>query len=147
MSPPHTQNSILIILRNCQINNNNESQKNGLSCAGLLKHFLCRYTAWTGKCESTFHGFIERRFSWSTEQMTEGFNRVHSLDTSLCTPCYYWIGMPFAFRATLDSIRCWKYSLEILVHIVVIASPSCCRFIYCTSLVPSQVLYWIDTDC
>ncbi len=30
--------------------------------------------------------------------------------------------------------RCWKHSSEILVHIGMIASHSCCRFVGCTSM-------------
>ncbi len=46
---------------------------------------------------------------------------------------------PFSFRTALilrgiDSTRCWKHSSEILVHIVMIASHSCCRFVVCTSM-------------
>ncbi len=46
---------------------------------------------------------------------------------------------PFAFWTALilcgiDSTRCWKLSSEILVHIDLIASRSCCRFIGCTSM-------------
>ncbi len=46
---------------------------------------------------------------------------------------------PFVFRTALilrgiDSTRCWKHSSEILVHIVMIASHSCCRFVVCTSM-------------
>ncbi len=46
---------------------------------------------------------------------------------------------PFAFRTALilrgiDSTRCWKHSSEILVHIDMIASRSCCRFVGCTSM-------------
>ncbi len=46
---------------------------------------------------------------------------------------------PFAFRTALilhviDSTRCWKHSSEILVHIVMIASHSSCRFVVCTSM-------------
>ncbi len=46
---------------------------------------------------------------------------------------------PFAFRTALilrdiDSTRCWKHSSEILVHIDMIASRSCCRFDGCTSM-------------
>ncbi len=46
---------------------------------------------------------------------------------------------PFVFRTALilrgiDSTRCWKHCSEILVHIVMIASRSCCRFVVCTSM-------------
>ncbi len=46
---------------------------------------------------------------------------------------------PFAFRTALilhgiDSSRCWKHSSEILVHIVMTASRSCCRFFGRTSM-------------
>ncbi len=46
---------------------------------------------------------------------------------------------PFAFRSALilrgtDSTKYWKHSSEILVHIVMIASHSCCRFVVCTSM-------------
>ncbi len=46
---------------------------------------------------------------------------------------------PFAFRTALilcgiDSTRCWKHSSELLVHIDMIASRSCCRFVGCTSM-------------
>ncbi len=34
----------------------------------------------------------------------------------------------------IDSTRCWKHSSEILVHIDMIASRSCCKFIGCTSM-------------
>jgi len=50
-----------------------------------------------------------------------------------------WVGPPFDFRTALilcgiDSTRCWKHSSEILVHIDMIASRSCCRFVGCTSM-------------
>ncbi len=53
------------------------------------------------------------------------------------TPCLYRVGPLFAFRAALilrgiDSTRCWKHSSEIWVHIDMIASHSCCRFVSCT---------------
>ncbi len=46
---------------------------------------------------------------------------------------------PFAFRTALilrgiDSTRCWKHSSEIFVHIDMIASCRCCRFVGCTSM-------------
>ncbi len=46
---------------------------------------------------------------------------------------------PFAFRTDLivcgiDSTKCWKQSSEILVHIDMIASCSCYRFVGCTSM-------------
>ncbi len=46
---------------------------------------------------------------------------------------------PFAFRTALilrgiDSTKCWKRFSEILVHIDMIASHSCCRFVGCTSM-------------
>ncbi len=46
---------------------------------------------------------------------------------------------PFAFRTALilrgiDSTRFWKHSSEILVHIDMIASRSCCRFVGFTSM-------------
>ncbi len=46
---------------------------------------------------------------------------------------------PFVFRTALilrgiDSTRCWKHSSEILVHIDMISSHSCCRFVCCTSM-------------
>ncbi len=46
---------------------------------------------------------------------------------------------PFVFRSVLilrgiDSTRCWKHSSEMLVHIVMIASHSFCRFVGCTSM-------------
>ncbi len=49
------------------------------------------------------------------------------------------VGPPFAFRMALilygiDSSRCWKHSLEILVHIDMISSHSCCRIVGCTSM-------------
>ncbi len=55
------------------------------------------------------------------------------------TPFYYRVGPPFAFRTALilrgiDSTRCWKHSSEILVHIDMIASHSCCRFVDCSSM-------------
>ncbi len=64
---------------------------------------------------------------------------TQSLATLLGTPCEYRVGPPFAFRTALilrgvDSTRCWKHSSEILVHIVMIASHSCCRFVGCTSM-------------
>ncbi len=42
---------------------------------------------------------------------------------------------PFAFRTAfilrgIESTRCWKYSSEILVHLDMIVSRSCCRFVY-----------------
>ncbi len=35
----------------------------------------------------------------------------------------------------IDSTMCWKYSSEILVHIDMILSRSCCRFVGCTSMI------------
>ncbi len=34
----------------------------------------------------------------------------------------------------IDSTRCWKHCSEILIHIDLIASRSCCRFVGCTSM-------------
>ncbi len=64
---------------------------------------------------------------------------THTLATLLWTPCQYRVGPPFFFRTALilcgiDSTRCWKHSSEILVHIDMIASHSCCRFLGCTSM-------------
>ncbi len=49
------------------------------------------------------------------------------------------VGPIFAFRTALilrdiDLTRCWKHSPEILVHIDMIGSRSCCRFAGCTSM-------------
>ncbi len=54
----------------------------------------------------------------------------------ICTCNQYQVGPPFAFWTALilrgiDSTRCWKNSSEILVHIDMIASRSCCRFVGC----------------
>ncbi len=62
---------------------------------------------------------------------------IHSLATLLGTPCY--VGPHFAFRTALilrgiDSTRSWKHSSEMLVHIYMITSHSCCRFVVCTSM-------------
>ncbi len=70
--------------------------------------------------------------------MLEFQERLHSVAT-LGTPCLYRIGPPFAFRTALilrgiDSTRCWKHSSEILVHIDMIASRSCYRFVGSTSM-------------
>ncbi len=35
----------------------------------------------------------------------------------------------------IDSTRCWKHSSKILVHIDMISSRSCCRFVGCTSMI------------
>ncbi len=59
---------------------------------------------------------------------------------------------PFVFRTTLilrgiDLTRCWKHSSEILVHIDMIASHSCCRFVHDENLSfhhITKVLYWIE---
>ncbi len=64
---------------------------------------------------------------------------IHSLATLLGTPCLYRVGPSFVFRTVLihhgiDSTRCWKHSSEILVHIDIIASRSCYRFVGCTSM-------------
>ncbi len=64
---------------------------------------------------------------------------IHSLATLLGTPCKYWIGPPFAFWTAsiirgIDSTRFCKHSSEILVHVDMIASRSCCRFVGCTSM-------------
>ncbi len=53
--------------------------------------------------------------------------------------CWYWVGPRFSFRTVLilrgiDSTRCWKHSSDVLLHIVMIASHSCCRFVGCTSM-------------
>ncbi len=59
----------------------------------------------------------------------------HFIRCTLLVPCW----TPFAFRTALilcgiDSTRCWKHSSDILVHIVMIASHSFCRFVSCTSM-------------
>ncbi len=46
---------------------------------------------------------------------------------------------PFVFRTALilrliDSTRCWKHFSEMLLHIDMISSRSCCRFVDCTSM-------------
>ncbi len=50
------------------------------------------------------------------------------------------VGPTFAFRSALilhgiDSTRCWKHSSDILVHIDMIVSRSCCRFVGCRSMI------------
>ncbi len=70
---------------------------------------------------------------------THTHTHIHSLATLLGTPCKYWIGPPFASRTALiirgiDSTRCWKHSSEILVHIDMMVSCSCCRFVGCSSM-------------
>ncbi len=67
-------------------------------------------------------------------------SKIHSLATLLGTPCMYRVGPPFAFRTALilcgiDSTMLWKHSSEILVHIDMITSRSCCRFVGCTSII------------
>ncbi len=67
----------------------------------------------------------------------EFYTYIHSLATLLGTPSKYRVRPPFAFRTALilrgiDSTRCWKHSSEILVHIDMIASRSCSRFVDCT---------------
>ncbi len=82
-------------------------------------------------------------------------SKIHSLATLLGTPCMYRVGPPFAFRTALilcgiDSTMFWKHSSEILVHIDMIASRSCCRFVGCTSMMQiscsphpkGALLYW-----
>ncbi len=64
---------------------------------------------------------------------------THTLATLLGTPLLVPVGPPFSFRTALilrgiDSTRCWKHCSEILVHIIMIASHSCCRFVVCTSM-------------
>jgi len=55
-------------------------------------------------------------------------------------PLYlYWVGHFFAFWTALifhgiDSTKCWKHSLELLVHIDIIPSCSCWRFVSSTSI-------------
>ncbi len=66
------------------------------------------------------------------------YSFIHSLATityTLLVPGW----TPFAFRTALilhdvNSTRCWKHSSEILIHIVMIASHSFCRFVICTSM-------------
>ncbi len=63
----------------------------------------------------------------------------HWLATLLGTSCQYQVWPTFAFRTALilhgiDSTRCWKHSSEILVHIDMITSHSCSRFVGCTSM-------------
>ncbi len=74
---------------------------------------------------------------WSCQQGPRPY--IHSLATLLGTPCEYRVGSSFAFGTALilhgiDSTRCWKHSSEILVHIDMIASCSCCRFVGFTSM-------------
>lgn len=50
-----------------------------------------------------------------------------------------------------DSSSCWKLSSEMLVHIDMRASHSCCRFIDCTAMIwisssIPKVLYWIESQ-
>lgn len=63
--------------------------------------------------------------------------QIHSLATSL-EPHQHCAGCLFVFRNALIlwgtySTRCWKLSSKILVHIDIIASHGCCRFIGSTS--------------
>ncbi len=63
---------------------------------------------------------------------------IHSLATLLGTLVSTGLDT-FVFRSVLilrgmDSTRCWKHSSEMLVHIDMIASHSCCRFVGCTSM-------------
>ncbi len=59
----------------------------------------------------------------------------HFIRYTLLVPCW----TPFSFRTALIlrgivSTRCWKHSSEILVHIDMIASRGCYRFVGCTSM-------------
>ncbi len=59
----------------------------------------------------------------------------HFIRYTLLVPCW----TPFSFRTVLIlrgivSTRCWKHSSEMLVHIDMIASRSCYRFVGCTSM-------------
>ncbi len=63
------------------------------------------------------------------------YTHIHFIRYTLLVPGW----TPFSFRTVLilrgiDSTRCWKHYSEILVHIVMIASRSCCRFVVCTSM-------------
>ncbi len=65
-------------------------------------------------------------------------NYIHSLATLLGTLASTGLDT-FVFRSVLilrgiESIRFWKHSSEMLVHIVMIASHSWCRFVGCTSM-------------
>ncbi len=67
------------------------------------------------------------------------YTHTHTQATLLWTPCQYRVGAPFFFRTALilrgiDSTRCWKHSSEMLFHIDMIASRSCCRYVGCTSM-------------
>ncbi len=72
----------------------------------------------------------------STVKENEGYTLTgHFIRYTLLVPGW----TPFAFKTALilrgiDSTRCWKHSSDILVHIDMIASHSCCRFVGCTSM-------------
>ncbi len=55
-------------------------------------------------------------------------------DRCLIRCVYIYIYILHIHTCGIDSTRCWKHSSEILVHIDVIASRSCCRFVGCTSM-------------
>ncbi|XP_078021824.1 uncharacterized protein LOC144461887 [Epinephelus lanceolatus] len=46
-------------------------------------------------------------------------------------------------RHTPDSTRCWKHSSEMLVHIDMMTSHSCCRFVSCTSMMEVAIRRWV----
>jgi len=72
---------------------------------------------------------------------------MHSPASILVTPFY--TGLPmFAFRTPLIhhstvSTRNWKHSSENLVHIDMIVSRSCCRFVDCISKIQISHSRWV----
>ncbi len=106
-----------------------------------MKHTL----NWGNKLLNTYNeiqsGLINKTDYYSLDTILKNKHTyIHSLSTLLGTLRYYEVGPPFAFRTALilhgiDSTRCWKHSSEILVHINMIASHSCCRFVTCTSMI------------
>ncbi len=92
-----------------------------------------------GPCQMLFGPQL---LKWMSFYKTSAFfvlNTVHTLTGHFIRYTLLVSGWtPFCLQNLIirgiDSTRCWKHSSEILVHIDMIASRSCCRFVGCTSM-------------
>lgn len=97
-------------------------------------------------------------------QLKRPFVKIHSTPHSECGSSRYhtvthirdihnifgtpWVGSPLAFRTvsilcSMKPTRYWKHSSEMLVHIHMTASHSCCWFVKCTSMMQISLFHHI----
>ncbi len=115
------------------------------------------YILWMDEWMDTYDGWIQWMGGWLHTvdwwiHTMDGYIYIYIYIYTVYTPTGHFIRYtllvpgwtPFVFRTALilrgiDSTKCWKHFSEILVHIDMNASRSCCRFVVCTSWCESPV--------